>query len=55
MLSTPREKNLAMIFGSCMVLLLLWETVGQIILQPLNDAQTSETTTKMEAPPRGLQ
>ena len=41
MLSTPREKNLAMIFGSCMVLLLLWETVGQIILQPLNDAQTS--------------
>lgn len=41
MFSTPREKNLAILLGGSMALLLLWETVGQIILQPLNDAQTS--------------
>jgi len=41
MLSTPREKNLAILLGGSMALLLLWETAGQILLQPLNDAQTS--------------
>lgn len=41
MLNTPRERRLAVIFGSVIGLFVLWQTVGQIVLQPLTDLQNA--------------
>lgn len=43
MLSTPREKRLAVLFGSTIAALLLWETAGQLLWQPLSEKRLQLT------------
>jgi hypothetical protein len=41
MFSTAREKTLALFFGGSLAVFGLWETVGQMVLQPLTEARNA--------------
>lgn len=56
MLSSPREKRLAMLFGGTIAAMVLWETVGQLLWQPLSEkhmqltaAETVQSTLQDQA------
>lgn len=46
MLKTPREQLLAGLFGGSVLLFGIWETAGQMLLQPLSETQAAVDSTK---------